>query len=115
MLLFNFFFFFSSRRRHTRWSCDWSSDVCSSDLHFHGLSSTFVGCSHQPLGQRTSSLPSPLISPTPRPCANLNVPGIGLPGALGSLIGCISHVWVGSLPRSEERRVGKEGRSGVAA
>src|SRR5690348_17364514 len=26
------FFFFSSRRRHTRWTGDWSSDVCSSDL-----------------------------------------------------------------------------------
>src|SRR4029077_21291319 len=26
------FFFFSSRRRHTRCKCDWSSDVCSSDL-----------------------------------------------------------------------------------
>src|SRR3989338_2162898 len=25
-------FFFASRRRHTRWNCDWSSDVCSSDL-----------------------------------------------------------------------------------
>src|SRR5438309_4632911 len=25
-------FFFSNRRRHTRWNCDWSSDVCSSDL-----------------------------------------------------------------------------------
>src|SRR5205085_6310826 len=29
---FIFFFFFSSRRRHTRFDCDWSSDVCSSDL-----------------------------------------------------------------------------------
>src|SRR5260221_10589447 len=28
----NLFFFFSSRRRHTRSLCDWSSDVCSSDL-----------------------------------------------------------------------------------
>src|SRR2546427_1210644 len=28
-----FFFFFSSRRRHTRFDCDWSSDVCSSDLY----------------------------------------------------------------------------------
>src|SRR5207302_4548541 len=28
-----FFFFFSSRRRHTRFSRDWSSDVCSSDLY----------------------------------------------------------------------------------
>src|SRR2546430_10809855 len=26
------FFFFSSRRRHTRFDCDWSSDVCSSDV-----------------------------------------------------------------------------------
>src|SRR5256886_13471343 len=26
------FFFFSSRRRHTRFDCDWSSDVCSSNL-----------------------------------------------------------------------------------
>src|SRR5205085_6702238 len=43
------FFFFSSRRRHTRFDCDWSSDVCSSDLprrvflragemHFHRTS-----------------------------------------------------------------------------
>src|SRR2546427_8009072 len=29
---FIFCFFFSSRRRHTRFDCDWSSDVCSSDL-----------------------------------------------------------------------------------
>src|SRR2546430_10524604 len=27
-----YFFFFSSRRRHTIFDCDWSSDVCSSDL-----------------------------------------------------------------------------------
>src|SRR6266481_8158766 len=33
-----FFFFFSSRRRHTRWNCDWSSDVCSSDLVLQGRS-----------------------------------------------------------------------------
>src|SRR5437588_5513399 len=31
-LLLVFFFFFSSRRRHTSSLCDWSSDVCSSDL-----------------------------------------------------------------------------------
>src|SRR5256886_11036564 len=30
-------FFFSSRRRHTRFDCDWSSDVCSSDLSTSGL------------------------------------------------------------------------------
>src|SRR5260370_22144919 len=32
IMLLYFFFFFSSRRRHTRFKCDWSSDVCSSDL-----------------------------------------------------------------------------------
>src|SRR6266478_2859068 len=32
--VFIFFFFFSSRRRHTRFDCDWSSDVCSSDLQY---------------------------------------------------------------------------------
>src|SRR2546430_10579876 len=30
-------FFFSSRRRHTRFDCDWSSDVCSSDLRRFGV------------------------------------------------------------------------------
>src|SRR2546422_3477765 len=34
-LMMESFFFFSSRRRHTRCSRDWSSDVCSSDLHQH--------------------------------------------------------------------------------
>src|SRR6267154_4490481 len=32
--MFTWVFFFSSRRRHTRWTGDWSSDVCSSDLPF---------------------------------------------------------------------------------
>src|SRR5256886_8812674 len=30
--VYDLIFFFSSRRRHTRFDCDWSSDVCSSDL-----------------------------------------------------------------------------------
>src|SRR5256886_3719590 len=30
-------FFFSSRRRHTRFDCDWSSDVCSSDLDIQSI------------------------------------------------------------------------------
>src|SRR5690348_18331037 len=42
-------FFFSSRRRHTRWTGDWSSDMCSSDLLLG-----FVGhrspASHDPAG-----------------------------------------------------------------
>src|SRR2546430_8182730 len=38
-VLVGLFFFFSSRRRHTRFDCDWSSDVCSSDLDF----ANFIG------------------------------------------------------------------------
>src|SRR2546427_6415301 len=37
-----YFFFFSSRRRHTRFDCDWSSDVCSSDLDKALLSDAFA-------------------------------------------------------------------------
>src|SRR2546427_6352688 len=36
IMILCFFFFFSSRRRHTRFDCDWSSDVCSSDLAWEG-------------------------------------------------------------------------------
>src|SRR2546430_7586809 len=35
---FSVVFFFSSRRRHTRFDCDWSSDVCSSDLTYRSPS-----------------------------------------------------------------------------
>src|SRR6266481_4419249 len=35
-------FFFSSRRRHTRWNCDWSSDVCSSDISNSGDPASFL-------------------------------------------------------------------------
>src|SRR2546430_2993113 len=45
-VLLVFIFFFSSRRRHTRFDCDWSSDVCSSDLsnmlQSHGYKVTAV-------------------------------------------------------------------------
>src|SRR5207237_7261174 len=40
----SFIFFFSSRRRHTRFKCDWSSDVCSSDLiHLLKYVSKWIG------------------------------------------------------------------------
>src|SRR5260370_11046785 len=38
-----FFFFFSSRRRHTRFKCDWSSDVCSSDLDAVTIALQYAG------------------------------------------------------------------------
>src|SRR2546430_15200810 len=41
-------FFFSSRRRHTRFDCDWSSDVCSSDLLAMGRIERFGNLNSQP-------------------------------------------------------------------
>src|SRR5438477_2493067 len=47
------FFFFSSRRRHTRLTCDWSSDVCSSDLlYFFGDNSNGTLWTLQPNAAR---------------------------------------------------------------
>src|SRR6266481_9528343 len=48
-------FFFSSRRRHTRWNCDWSSDVCSSDLPFMLLVIESLG-ERGPNGHRALSI-----------------------------------------------------------
>src|SRR6267142_5121332 len=48
------FFFFSSRRRHTRLTCDWSSDVCSSDLHRTRMVEGTLG-SHHKEGSRKMS------------------------------------------------------------
>src|SRR5256886_15526260 len=44
MCVFIFMFFFSSRRRHTRFDCDWSSDVCSSDLYIIGPRIASIMC-----------------------------------------------------------------------
>src|SRR2546430_5767636 len=84
-----FFFFFSSRRRHTRFDCDWSSDVCSSDL----------------FSDRRGE------QPDPNPPASVGGTNV-LTGGYGyddftnpsNTSGCPNG-------RSEERRVGKECRS----
>src|SRR5687768_17735740 len=64
VLLFFFFFFFSSRRRHTRCSRDWSSDVCSSDLHCHYLAGAGEDAAG---GDRSGSLLPPNIFTTSLP------------------------------------------------
>src|SRR2546427_573608 len=60
LLYITFFFFFSSRRRHTRFDCDWSSDVCSSDLDrqrhaaagLHGTVDGLAAARSAPLSRR---------------------------------------------------------------
>src|SRR5256886_5618044 len=93
---YTLFFFFSSRRRHTRFDCDWSSDVCSSDLLLFVLLLLF----HWDF---------------------LYLSRIGIPNSFRELDGILfllhsyayrqvqSIVWL--MHRSEERRVGKECRS----
>src|SRR5690606_40511795 len=79
-------FFFSSRRRHTRFSRDWSSDVCSSDLVLQPLVENAIK-----YGQETSGFPLRLRVLVTRQAAALKI--------------------VVANTRSEERRVGKECRS----
>src|SRR5205085_4901091 len=87
------FFFFSSRRRHTRFDCDWSSDVCSSDLSRYALhASTSVGSGVRLAGGRhLSTFAMYTFLSRARPMA--------------------ASMESSRRPRSEERRVGKEGRS----
>src|SRR5690348_18403292 len=82
------FFFFSSRRRHTRWTGDWSSDVCSSDLQRDLLAEQRAGA-----GERR-----------PRPRADAGARRVEHPDDRDPLA---EH----QLARSEERRVGKECRA----
>src|SRR2546427_3014674 len=91
-------FFFSSRRRHTRFDCDWSSDVCSSDLVFDLI---------EALPAVASAVPG----------ARLRVVGpAGSPGVFAELAARVRARGLEDRvrfdgPRSEERRVGKECRS----
>src|SRR5207237_6522700 len=89
-------FFFSSRRRHTRFKCDWSSDVCSSDLTVSDVLDIlgFVG----DLGNGCLYFASRIF-------------GWGQ-GAINLATADYGTKFVIVAGRSEERRVGKECRSG---
>src|SRR5690606_40607786 len=119
VLAIRVFFFFSSRRRHTRFSRDWSSDVCSSDLERPARSDPprpAAGCVDQTLcaGQRSVErrpLSAAAAAPTPpfsRPAAS----GTGFwrrdPAIIGHKSPKKSNSVILARQRSEERRVGKE-------
>src|SRR5689334_23739951 len=91
---FFFCFFFSSRRRHTRWNCDWSSDVCSSDLL------VLLNTPHNPTGKVFSRAELELIASH---CIERDV--------LAVTDEVYEHLVFDGEHRSEERRVGKECRS----
>src|SRR5207245_5617858 len=81
-------FFFSSRRRHTRCYRDWSSDVCSSDL---------LSLIHPPSAAAAAS--APFVSSITAAMINARATGAA-----------VAHRRIDNADRSEERRVGKEGR-----
>src|SRR5437763_5105361 len=97
------FFFFSSRRRHTRYIGDWSSDACSSDLWV--------------------LVPWRCVSVIPYPDTRPSVPTLSrsIRFTSGDAMVTIrsssrrrlanSGWFMYSMKRSEERRVGREGRS----
>src|SRR5207249_7704553 len=89
MFRFFYFFFFSSRRRHTRSKRDWSSDVCSSDLE--------KIWDFQPGDD-------PLDREIAAQMRGKRLPAIG--NVEISIMEETQSRW-----RSEERRVGKEGRA----
>src|SRR5205085_7257398 len=91
-------FFFSSRRRHTRFDCDWSSDVCSSDL---GTTS--------PSGTKAAWMAKYGYSPSSPYW--VDVKDLTPPDAIAKAVWAqCQHSTPTAIARSEERRVGKEGR-----
>src|SRR5690348_17471282 len=92
MIIILFIFFFSSRRRHTRWTGDWSSDVCSSDL-----------MARAEARQRRLRQVTDLLTAATRFRGEV-VRGVEYGDAARHRLDVYA-------PRSEERRVGKECRS----
>src|SRR5690606_39800264 len=88
---------YSSRRLHTRFSRDWSSDVCSSDLvGWVGVEDRMPNIS----SPTVSPFSSAILSSTPTHPTSPRRPA--------------SSFSFSSPPRSEERRVGKDCRTGLS-
>src|SRR5207302_4058708 len=96
----------SSRRRHTRFSRDWSSDVCSSDLS---------QATPLPTLATLRPMPHPLLPPL----LSITLTRAGKSAATVSMpkpvLRLLAARWASSslrpLARSEDGRVGKEGGS----
>src|SRR5207247_4765383 len=97
-----FFFFFSSRRRHTRSTRDWSSDVCSSDLtRVAEMSRRARELAPSFSMQKELQLFTQIVEAAWT--GRRNTKHVAKDAGLGDR---------GSVVRSEERRVGKEWRGG---
>src|SRR5690242_21622694 len=93
-------FFFSSSRRHTILTCDWSSDVCSSDLVPAGVEAALSGEYLREVVERLERIGSHPLGFRVAGTAEERLAVDYIAGELRSF----------GLDRSEERRVGKEWR-----
>src|SRR5439155_5539847 len=97
--------FFSSRRRHTRWPRDWSSDVCSSDLLVKQAHLNTFGRG-EPVIEEGSPGDSMFVMLRGAASVFVSKNGSKIQVATLGAGDCFGEM------RSEERRVGKECRSG---
>src|SRR2546427_3263368 len=102
-----FFFFFSSRRRHTIFDCDWSSDVCSSDLA-QRLSAPRTAALQVEVARHPLVALAALVHGMVQTVLKARYHRHDLP--LGVSLKVQDRL-ESLAPRSEERRVGKECRS----
>src|SRR2546430_12592387 len=106
-MFYRVFFFFSSRRRHTRFDCDWSSDVCSSDLKGRQCRDRRRHVRTVRDERRGEHPPAPSAAQEGQVSGSTTAP------SLYPQRGWETEAYLDSRPRgrSEERRVGKECRS----
>src|SRR5205085_8942137 len=100
-----------SRRRHTRFDCDWSSDVCSSDLlkEFENKALPLI---YHRVGKRVNNLGITALDVKANP---ENASQRAIYASVANFSTNSQHTELELLSRSEERRVGKEGRFWWAA
>src|SRR5205807_5356003 len=106
----HFYFFFSSRRRHTRLQGDWSSDVCSSDLHTAVLHEALLW---QLAGRRRgthSTLTRGLVNRTTKKLYRQKGTGRARHGSRGAPLFRGGGITFGPHPRSYAYRLSKQVR-----
>src|SRR5260370_7804205 len=113
-------FFFSRRRRHTRFKCDWSSDVCSSDLSKEAtkapepLQPRFYD--NEPAAPAAAPAAAPISAPVVAPVVELRRPSRrapeSVPGPEPASVAAASSAAGAPRPRTPRRRRGRGGRGG---
>src|SRR5689334_25223437 len=113
------FYFISSRRRHTRWNCDWSSDVCSSDLEgwippydatvtrkLREAGVVILGKTNMDEFALGSSTENSSYGPTHNPCDHALIPGGSGGGSSASIAAFEAAIPIGTGTGGSMRQTG---------